>query len=382
MPRGVYRADMTTRGGPTDPEASCPGRAQAMPPRTFAGEPVAEALRLLRDRGVDVKGLLRETRLPTDLLRIEAAPRVSADGLNLLLRCLWRETGDEFFGLGTHAVPLGTFRLMAYAMHGAPTLRAQLDRFVELGGAVPAYPPLVVERQETRTAVHLRTQRPTPAIVTTVLVSTLVGYMQWATRSIGTVRAVHLPAHATGRATAGRYLRSLQAPLYEDDTHPWIVVDSSWMAAPTARTEPELRHLLDEALTRLVMETFSRPRVSDDVRVFLTAHHVGHAVSPPSVREIAGALRMSPQTLRRRLQAEGTTPRAVRDELLRDTAIAALSEGDATVAGVSRRLGFAEPSTFSRAFHRWTGHRPGAYLWAHSCDVDDRSDEFGEPPRV
>jgi AraC-like DNA-binding protein len=81
----------------------------------------------------------------------------------------------------------------------------------------------------------------------------------------------------------------------------------------------------------------------------------------PSMDDIAARLAMSPQTVRRKLREEHTSLREIRDDILRDAAIASLSRGDETVAALSERLGFSEPSAFTRAFRRWTGSAPGSY---------------------
>lgn len=60
----------------------------------------------------------------------------------------------------------------------------------------------------------------------------------------------------------------------------------------------------------------------------------------------------------------------IREELLRDEAIASLVRGEESIEALSNRLGFSEPSAFRRAFRRWTGNPPRAYQHRPERDSD------------
>lgn len=80
-----------------------------------------------------------------------------------------------------------------------------------------------------------------------------------------------------------------------------------------------------------------------------------------SSEQVAAGMAVSLQHLRRRLRAEGTSISRIREQILRDAAIASLVCGQEPVSELSARLGFSEPSAFRRAFRRWTGKPPSAY---------------------
>ena len=81
----------------------------------------------------------------------------------------------------------------------------------------------------------------------------------------------------------------------------------------------------------------------------------------PDYEDIARQLRLPASTLRRRLQQEGQSYRAIKDEIRRGLATAWLLQGDRSVGQIAADLGFTEPSAFHRAFRKWTGARPGEY---------------------
>jgi AraC-like DNA-binding protein len=85
-----------------------------------------------------------------------------------------------------------------------------------------------------------------------------------------------------------------------------------------------------------------------------------------AAEEIAAGLGISRQTLRRRLQEENTSVSAIRDEVLRTAATDSLAQGGETVSALASRLGFSEPSAFTRAFRRWTGESPTLFVRRHA----------------
>jgi len=81
-----------------------------------------------------------------------------------------------------------------------------------------------------------------------------------------------------------------------------------------------------------------------------------------SMIAVAGALGLSRQTLFRRLRAEGVTFETVLDELRLKLALHHLDDEKGSIKEAAYRVGFSSPAAFSRAFKRWTGSSPRAYL--------------------
>jgi AraC-like DNA-binding protein len=81
-----------------------------------------------------------------------------------------------------------------------------------------------------------------------------------------------------------------------------------------------------------------------------------------SMDGVARDVGMSRQTLYRRLKEEGLTFGEVHDDLRKRMALDYLGAQKVTVNETAYLLGFSEASSFVRAFKRWTGHSPTAYL--------------------
>jgi AraC-like DNA-binding protein len=140
----------------------------------------------------------------------------------------------------------------------------------------------------------------------------------------------------------------------QDSTH--IELAPSLLEKPLVQTPESLRRFLRHPT--LVMLTTSyefswTARVRDHLRSDL--------LHMPELRDVAASLDLHPQTLRRRLAAEGSTFKQIKSDIRRDTALHFLGKRSLSVEEVAHRAGFSEASAFIRAFKGWTGLTPYAY---------------------
>lgn len=115
----------------------------------------------------------------------------------------------------------------------------------------------------------------------------------------------------------------------------------------------ETRRALSEATSQL--DTLRR--VTQQVRSYLEIH----LESDPDIDTAAGALGYSRRTLTRRLREEETSFLRVKDQLRRTLALQLLIANQLPVEAIAERVGFADLTTFHRAFKKWTGTTPLAY---------------------
>jgi AraC-like DNA-binding protein len=76
---------------------------------------------------------------------------------------------------------------------------------------------------------------------------------------------------------------------------------------------------------------------------------------------VASELYMSVRTLQRHLKALDTTFKTLLNEVRADLAIKYLSDSSFSIGEITFMLGYREPSSFNRAFKRWTGDSPTAF---------------------
>lgn len=138
-------------------------------------------------------------------------------------------------------------------------------------------------------------------------------------------------------------------------------IDPIW-DSPATEFEPGNAYAFG-IFTRHADEMLERLRADISIRAMIEAHilpklHEGTIAMDKVARDIA----MSRQTLYRRLKEEGVTFAEIHDELRQRMALEYLGAQKVTVNETAYLLGFSEASSFVRAFKRWTGLSPTAYL--------------------
>ncbi|MBT2543790.1 AraC family transcriptional regulator [Streptomyces sp. ISL-44] len=327
--------------------------------RTITVHHVRAVLAGARGSGIDTVPLLQEAQIPPLLLGDDRA-RITPAQFARLFRALYRTTQDEFLGLSPVPSRPGTFAMMCYASLGCPDLGAAMERAAAFYGLFPGGPELALEvaGAEARFTVRNDFARDEERFLTECVLAIWHRLSSWLIgRRIPLAYAAFAyppPPHKD------EYEILFDCPVRFGETRTGAAFDAHWLTAPLVRDEPAL----DAMLRRAPFDLLSRPEygttVAEQVRRTLTQQLRG---SPrlPALGEVAARLAVSPATLRRRLQQEGTSFQQLKDHVRRDAAIAGLAESGEPIAELAARLGFSEDTAFHRAFRRWTGTTPGAY---------------------
>lgn len=137
-----------------------------------------------------------------------------------------------------------------------------------------------------------------------------------------------------------------------------VVFTERDLRRPIPRSDESLAGYLsaqaDTMLRSLVGGTATRDRVRAGVWNSLSG-------GKPTLQRIAADLGLAPRTLQRRLAQEGTSLQKEVEDIQKSVALAVLRDRDLPIEEVAFLLGYEEPSTFFRAFKRWTGTSPQQY---------------------
>lgn len=275
-----------------------------------------------------------------------------------LYRLINERLDDEGFGLFSRPLRRGAFEFLCRGALSAPTLEAALERVCRFLRVVLEDLEVEVLRTRDTAVIVIEQEQPLP-----VGEAGRVFAFEWLLRMIHGVAAWLVARPLALAEVAFPYPPPPHAAEYELVFAPRCTFDAHRLEArfpaaaldlPVRRDEAALTAFLADApasITTLYRRDRALSlRVRDALRAALPEAR--------SLQQVASALFLSPRTLHRRLEEEGTSLRAIRETLRRDLACEWLAKTQRPIGRIAADLGFAQPSAFYRAFAGWTGIAP------------------------
>lgn len=149
--------------------------------------------------------------------------------------------------------------------------------------------------------------------------------------------------------------RVFGCPVRFEAEHDRLYIDRGAWETPTSGAHVGVLGVLVEHADLLLSKLPSGPDLIERTRRAIAGRLRG---GDPSLEGVARELGMSERSLQRHLRELGYTYNALADEVREATARLYLDQPDIAIAEVGYLLGFADQSTFNRAFKRWTGSTP------------------------
>ncbi len=334
-----------------------------MPDALAAPDPAAWAQRvggfvavpgLLRSLGVDPAPVLAAAGLQARALD-DAGSRIPYLGvLRLLAECTARTRTPHFGLLAGQAWRLQDLGLLGELMRHAPTVGDALRTMVAyqqlnaLGGA-----PVLLELGDTVQLGYVVYQA-SPGPLDTVFDTAMAVGLQLMRELCGPrwhPRWAELPRAAS--ADAEVYARHFGCPVRFDAEAAAFAFGAGSMSSKLEGAQPQRWQALKTGLERQVNPQLV-PALYRTVRSLLVQ---GVANRQATAQQLA----LHRRTFNRRLQAQGTSFRAILDEVRHEAARQLLRDTALPVIDVAAALGYAEASSFNHAFRRWSGLTPTAW---------------------
>lgn len=331
--------------------------SQAAPAVTISIRMVNELLDRLVEHQPLALACIERAGIAPALLEQDSA-RVTVEQFALFYRTLAVELDDETPGLFSRPLRAGTLKFLCLGMLDAANLRVALHRFCWFFRLVLDDMHFEMGEDEGLTRIALKERAELGRhrrLILELMLMLVQGIASWMIERKLLFARVHLgfppPPHV------GEYINMYAGPARFDRPLTALYIESAFMDAPIRQDKASLSGFLRKAPMDWMHVSVSERLFTHRVRDLLEAG-LGR---PQTVEDVARTLHVSPRTLARRLDAEGTHFQAVKDALRRDVAIARISRTDEPIASIGADLGFDDPAAFNRAFKQWTGTPPGSY---------------------
>ncbi|MBI5791293.1 MAG: AraC family transcriptional regulator [Rhodocyclales bacterium] len=329
--------------------------------------------------GLNPAGLLEHAEIASNLLHQREA-RIPVARYAALYRLINDSLDDEGFALFSRPLRRGSFEFLCRAALSAASLEEALERIARFLHVVLDDLSVEVEKSGRAAVIVIGEEQAPP-----VGAAGRVFAYEWLLRMIHGL-AAWLVAHPLPLdEVAFPYPPPLHVADYELVFAPRHTFDAprlearfpvEWLALPVRRDEAALTIFLADAPASITT-LYRRDRaLAQRVREHLRAALPEHLALPA----LAKRLFLSPRTLHRRLEDEGTSFRAIKDGLRRELAIEWLSKTSRPLNRIGTDLGFADAAAFYRAFAAWTGSGPREYRRRFGgTDFRGRSDTLAHP---
>lgn len=287
------------------------------------------------------------------------------DHITQLWHAAERCTGDTALGLKTgRSVSPASLSVVGFTLQSAATLRhafATVQRFQSLisdGGRFQ----LLASQPATWIVYHPRQGQLvfSPHQVEAVLAATIT-LARWLLGE--QTHPLRVQFSQAQLAPLKDYQETFQCNVEFDQAFNGILLDNTLLDHPLPQVDPHLAQLharyTEAHLAALEVQNFSVEKLRQWIH-----QQMGNTL--PRRAQAAARLGISERTLARRLRAQHTSYEALVDEVRREKALEAVQFSTHSLSDIAQTLGFAEASTFYRAFRRWTGMPPAQWRKHHA----------------
>lgn len=309
-------------------------------------------------QGLDESEILLNAGLDKDYFdshKNKSNSRISLEHTLALWRSIEQLSADPLLGfhVGKSLKP-AHFQLVAFTLLSSPTLGdasekiLKYQRLISDGGAFTMLP-----QQKTTALIYTPTESDFSYHQIDAVMVAILSFMRWLLgREIVPLRVSFSHGEKAGLS---QYQSFFGCEVDFNAESSSILLNSELLQETLPGFDQVLatvhEQMADNQLQRLI-----EPDIVAKVQECLISSEEGI-----SRDEIAAQLAMSGRSLQRKLQQQGSSFQKLHDEYRHKQSLRLLANRDLSLLDISLQLGFAESSTFYRAFKRWQSVTPGEY---------------------
>ncbi len=288
----------------------------------------------------------------------DAALRVPLSNYTRLYQLVSEHLGDEGFGLFSRPLRPGCVAWLMQGLSSASTLGEALERMTAFFNLMQDNLTLSLDATPAAPTLRFTVTQPLPVgeagfvFAHEWLLRLMHGIAAWLVNDPLTLTGAVLPYAAP--AHAGDYERVFAAKVSFGGTALSASLPANSLHLPVRRDAQAISRFVQQMPANITMlyrgERALAPQIRQQLRSTIA--------NQPDLKSVAKQLNLSPRTLHRRLEDEGTSLRRLRESVRHELAIEWLGRTTRPIQHIATDLGFADNTSFYRAFSQWEGCGP------------------------
>lgn len=305
-------------------------------------------------RGLELSGSPLAERL---LRRLQDNEVMDQTTCNLLWQEAQTLSGDDWFGLSGHCadadLPL-SLQMIGLTVSASMSMSSAVNNLVRFFPLVSTQAGLELRviGDDARLLLHPR-GRPHPQHMAALV--NVVGRLLLRCAQRGGIATPGIMVGVSGCAVSPPSLPWLGECALADSW--WLKIPRQWLDLSIPESTPGLLH----GMTGVLHGVLARGPASDIVEKTRHAIQKGMSRGVLGEEQVAEPMNISTRHLRRLLGQHGTSYERLVDEVRRDAALRLMADSSCSLTRIAYELGFQDPSSFTRAFRRWTGFSPSDF---------------------
>jgi AraC-like DNA-binding protein len=153
------------------------------------------------------------------------------------------------------------------------------------------------------------------------------------------------------------YVTILGCPVYFEQSKTEVIFRTDFLDKPLLKSNLITETMAKEMCDQMLIEQVNHTDLIQSIYDILNRD----PLNMPSSENIAQSLAISPRTMRRKLESQGTTLRHIVDQVRKNLSIHFLRGTRMNIDEIAEQVGFSSAANFRTAFKRWINKTPSMY---------------------
>jgi len=316
-----------------------------------------QLLNVLESDFPDIKSTAAAHIIDTDRLTSDIRYRVPIYKALRLYETINKQLDDPLFAIKTvFKLRLKSFPIMGYAMMASDTLELAIQRLARYEPLVWDAGQIELKKGPDKSFLIWSARHEVPPLAIEMALAGWINIGQKLLQFKETSYTIYFQHSCP--STPEQYQLMFGCKVVHDADKNAVEFPSEWLGITLADGDSQLTDVMDAKAQSLLDNYDTEINLENRVRSHIFKSLAHHA---PELEDIAQKVGESPRHLRYLLTEQSLNFRSLVDDVRKETALYFIQAGKHSLNEIAGFCGFAEQSSFNRAFKRWTGLAPGRY---------------------